>query len=76
MGGSVGLDSDCSFMKSELSLYTILQILSLTLFEKTIFNQLLNFEENKTQLKMILDYCIYAIYDRTVVVLNILESNY
>ena len=34
---------------SELSLYTILQILSLTLFEKTPLDQLLKIENNKTQ---------------------------
>ena len=34
-------------LKSELSLYTILQILSLTLFEKTPLNQLLDDSSNK-----------------------------
>ncbi len=34
-------------LKSELSLYTILQILSLTLFEKTHLDQLLNSSSNK-----------------------------
>ena len=38
-------------LKSELSLYTILQILSLTLFEKTPLDQLLKIEHNKTQQK-------------------------
>ena len=35
-------------LKSELSLYTILQILSLTLFEKTHLNQLLDGHTNKS----------------------------
>lgn len=34
-------------LKSELSLYTILQILSLTLFEKTHLDQLINTSSNK-----------------------------
>jgi len=34
-------------LKSEFSLYTILQILSLTLFEKTHLDQLLNSSSNK-----------------------------
>jgi transposase len=34
-------------LKSELSLYTILQILSLTLFEKTHLDQLINSSLNK-----------------------------
>lgn len=34
-------------LKSELSLYTLLQILSLTLFEKTHLDQLLNSSPNK-----------------------------
>ena len=40
-------------LKSEASLYTILQILSLTLFEKTPLNQLVtNAEFNTEELKM------------------------
>ena len=35
-------------LKSELSLYTILQILSLTLFEKTHLDQLISSSSNKT----------------------------
>lgn len=34
-------------LKSDLSLYTILQILSLTLFEKTHLNQLIDSSSNK-----------------------------
>ena len=36
-------------LKSELSLYTMLQIFSLTLFEKTPLNQLLRFSDDKNE---------------------------
>ena len=59
-------------LKSELSLYTILQILSLTLCEKTHLDQLLDKAANENLEDTLLINCICLICDRTVVAQGIL----